>query len=36
MKIGPIAFYVFTIGTFGFGFAILFPLVAFGHLEVTR
>lgn len=34
MRIGPVTFYALTIGTLGLGFAILFPLCAFGYLEV--
>ena len=34
MRISPTAFYVFTIGTLGLGFTVLFPLCAFGYLEV--
>ena len=34
MRIGHVAFYALTIGTLGLGFAILFPLCAFGLLEV--
>lgn len=34
MRIGTVAFYALTIGTLGLGFVILFPLCAFGLLEV--
>ena len=34
MRISPTTFYVFTIGTLGLGFTVLFPLCAYGYMEV--
>jgi len=34
IKIGARTFLIFTVGTLGLGFAILFPLIAFGYVEV--
>ena len=34
IKIGARTFLILTVGTLGLGFAVLFPLIAFGYVEV--